>query len=70
MEESTEAAVQVRYRAEHEEAAQQLSAELTMQTEQHLQYLVGAKVGARRMRGNWGMNSWKVVVHGRCAGSL
>ena len=22
------------------------------------------------MRGNWGMNSWKIVVYARCAGSL
>ena len=36
----------------------------------HKQKLVGAKGGGRRMRGNWGMNSWKIVVHGRCAGSL
>ena len=26
--------------------------------------------GGRRMRGNWGMNSWKIVVYARCAGSL
>ena len=28
------------------------------------------KGGGRRMRGNWGMNSWKIVVYARCAGSL
>ena len=32
--------------------------------------LVGAKGGGRRMRGNWGMNFWKVTVYARCAGSL
>ena len=40
LEESTEAAVrEARYRAEYEQVAQQLSAELTMQAAQHLQYL-------------------------------
>ena len=27
------------------------------------------KGGGRRMRGNWGISSWRIVVYARCAGS-